>query len=227
MLLPDHVIRQLSINPSVPVMLEDTMRRGRRGLDNQTLLHPFSEQVNDGVISYGLSHAGYDLRLGDDLLLFKNTYNEVIDPKRFKDENYRKRIFDTIAPMNLMPSAADFIHGSKVQLTYVIPPHSYALGASLEYIRMPRWLKGRCVGKSTLARCGILINTTPIEPGWHGHLTIEISNITPCPALVYAREGIAQLEFEIMESDPEQDYGDKNGKYQSQGSAPTPARIKE
>lgn len=223
MLLPDHVIRQLSINPSVPVILEgDERLLSRRCLDNQSLLHPFSEQVNDGVISYGLSHAGYDLRLGDELLLFKNTYNEVIDPKRFKDESYRKRVFDNI----------HFVTGEQCNpympiRSFTIPPHSYALGASLEYIRMPRWLKGRCVGKSTLARCGILINTTPIEPGWHGHLTIEISNITPCPALVYAREGIAQLEFEIMESEPEQDYGDKNGKYQSQGSAPTPARIKE
>lgn len=183
------------------------------------MLAPFSEQVNEGVISYGLSHAGYDLRLGDELLLFKNTYNETIDPKRFKDEDYRRRVFDrvTTSPMSVGVS----------NLSFVIPPHSYALGASLEYIRMPRWLKGRCVGKSTLARCGILINTTPIEPGWHGHLTIEISNITPCPALVYAREGIAQMEFEKLTGEPDQDYADKGGKYQGQQSGPVPARIKE
>lgn len=222
MLLPDHVIRHLSVNPSVPASCHCWHPESfRRVLDGHPLLHPFSEQVNDGVISYGLSHAGYDLRLGDELLLFKNTYNEVIDPKRFKDDKYRSKVFDQVL------SSVTLCGLNVTGRGFLIPPHSYALGASLEYIRMPRWLKGRCVGKSTLARCGILINTTPIEPGWHGHLTIEISNITPCPALVYAREGIAQLEFEIMESEPEQDYGDKGGKYQGQQSGPVPARIKE
>jgi dCTP deaminase len=177
------------------------------------MIHPFSEGVQGGgVISYGLSHAGYDLRLGEEIFIFKNTYNEIIDPKRFKDEEYRARVFDVIKARKDSPSP------------YIIPPHSYALGVSLEYLRMPLDLKGRVVGKSTLARCGVLINTTPLEPGWHGHLTIEISNITPCPAMIYAREGIAQLEFELLSSKPESSYEGK--KYQGQIGV-TPARIVE
>ncbi len=183
------------------------------------MITPFSEGVQGGgVISYGLSHAGYDLRLGDELLLFKNTHNLLIDPKRFGDEDYRAKVFDLVTPR------ADY-HGG--QASFVIPPHSYALGFSLEYLRIPDHLKGRCVGKSTLARCGLLINTTPLEPGWHGHLTIEISNITPCPALVYAWEGIAQLEFETLTGVPDATYEQKAGKYQGQSSTPVPARVKE
>lgn len=179
------------------------------------MIEPFSEGVQGGgVISYGLSHAGYDLRLGDELLVFKNSWNATINPKWFKNEEYRRRVFDLVRPTE---------DGN----VYVIPPHGYALGVSLEYLRIPRMLKGRCVGKSTLARCGILINTTPLEPGWEGHLTIEISNITPCPAIVYAREGIAQLEFEQLSSEPEIDYEGKNGKYQCQWANPVPARVKE
>ncbi len=185
------------------------------------MLDPFSEGVQGGsVISYGLSHAGYDLRLGNELMIFKNSWNATIDPKRFKDENYCKKVFDVVEPVEMVRE-----FGTNWQ--YILPPHSYALGASLEYIRIPRHIKGRCVGKSTLARCGILINTTPLEPGWHGHLTIEISNITPCPALIYAREGIAQLEFEQLSCEPDGDYSQKVGKYQGQGSSPVPARVKE
>lgn len=198
MMLCDRDIRALC-NPTLP----------------QAMISPFSEGVQGGgVISYGLSHAGYDLRLGHELFVFKNSYNEIIDPKRFRDEDYRRRVFDIVFP-------------HKETGAYIIPPHSYALGASFEYIHIPRWLKGRCVGKSTLARCGVLINTTPLEPGWHGHLTIEISNISPCPGLVYAGEGIAQLEFEELKGIPEIDYESKGGKYQAQGSRPVPAKVKE
>lgn len=221
-LLNDTIIRQLSVDAEF--YGADLLG----GLDKLPLLCPFSEQVNEGVISYGLSHAGYDLRLGNELLVFKNSYNEIIDPKRFKDEEYSRRVFDTVKPGKYMPSGDCFKpYSNYVNNGYVIPPHSYALGFSVEYIRMPKWLKGRCVGKSTLARCGILINTTPIEPGWHGHLTIEISNITPCSAIIYAQEGIAQMEFERMVAEPSQDYGAKSGKYQSQGATPVPARVKE
>lgn len=198
MLLSDREIRRLCIHDGK--------------LLKQPMLAPFSECVQGGgVISYGLTSAGYDLRLSSTLLVFKNTYNEIIDPKRFKDDDYKRRVFDEVCK-----PAGD---------SFVLPPHSYALGMSLEYIRVPRSLKGRCVGKSTLARCGILINTTPLEPGWHGHLTIEISNITPCPALVFSGEGIAQLEFELMTEEPEIDYGMKDGKYQGQTEV-TPARVK-
>lgn len=202
-LLNDRSIRDLSLRHTPP------------------MISPFSEGVQGGsVISYGLSHAGYDLRLGGELLIFKASYGELIDPKRFSNEEYRKRIFDTV------PASQGPLHISEWGY-FIIPPHSYALGVSLEHLHIPDYIKGRCVGKSTLARCGILINTTPLEPGWYGHLTIEISNITPCPALVYAGEGIAQLEFEMLNSPPEKHYGDKSGKYQNQGANPVPARVKE
>lgn len=184
---------------------------------NSPMIEPFSEGVQDGgVISYGLSHAGYDLRLGDTLLVFKNTCNEVVDPKRFNDPDYCSRVFDEVK------ARADYRQGCCV---FVLPPHGYALGYSLEYLRIPAMIKGRCEGKSTLARSGLLINTTPLEPGWHGHLTIEISNITPCPALVYAGEGIAQLEFETLMGLPGITYADKRGKYQEQQAVPVPARM--
>ncbi len=206
-ILSDHDIRDLCL----PLKVESG-----KTVPEFRMIDPFSEAVSGGgVISYGLSHAGYDLRLGDELMVFKNTWNEIIDPKRFRDEEYRKRVFDIVKPTG---------KGESRPLdSFVIPPHSYALGSSLEYLRIPNHIKGRCVGKSTLARCGILINTTPLEPGWHGHLTIEISNITPCPALIYAGEGIAQLEFETLSSLPETNYEGK--KYQGQGASPVPARV--
>jgi dCTP deaminase len=181
------------------------------------MIEPYSEGVQGGgVIGFGLTHAGYDMRLGPTLLVFKNTWNEVINPKKFRDESYRRRVFDEV-------QAAE---GG----AFCIPPHSYALGNSLEYLRIPNWLKGRVVGKSTPARCGIIINCTPLEPGWEGHLTIEISNTSPCPVLVFSGEGIAQLEFEQLSDAPEQDYsqkGEAGGKYNFQGPEPVPARVVE
>jgi dCTP deaminase len=212
MILEDRSIRRLSVYPDGSPRLEP-------------LIAPFSEGVQGGgVISYGLTHAGYDLRLGDKLLVFKNTHNELINPKRFNDDQYRHRVFDEVEAGRW---EARLGTGPYQAYHFVIPPHSYALGFSLEYLSLPNFLKGHCVGKSTLARCGILINTTPLEPGWHGHLTIEISNITPCPALVFAREGIAQLEFHTLTACPQSHYGDKAGKYQGQSAEPIPARTKE
>ena len=194
MLLCDHEIRALSLRNSQP------------------MIHPFSEAVSGGdVISYGVTGAGYDLRLGYEVLMFKNTSGEVVNPKRFKDLEYRNRMFDTIYGNQGTP--------------ITIPAHGYILGISLEYIRMPRNLKGRCVGKSTYARCGIIANLTPLEPEWEGFLTIEIGNITPCPALVFMGEGICQLEFELLNKTPEVSYADKNGIYQNQMEV-TPARVK-
>jgi dCTP deaminase len=191
-------------------------------IGDKPMIEPFSEGVQDGVISYGLCSAGYDLRLGNKLLVFKNTSNEIIDPKRFKDETYRARVFDEVTPRRL-GSAITMNEG--YNCAYIIPPHSYALGVSLEYLRIPRHLKGRIIGKSTYARCGILINCTPAEPSWEGYLTIEVSNITPCPALIFALEGIAQMELEVLSSEPEVSYADKRGKYQCQPNEPVPARI--
>lgn len=194
-ILSDHEIRDLCVG----------------SFGQRPMIDPFSEAVSgNGVISYGLSHAGYDLRLGPKILMFKNTSGERINPKRFNDEEYQKRMFD-----GFDYSAA---FGS-----FTIPPHCYVLGYSLEYLRIPKMIKGRCVGKSTLARSGILINTTPLEPEWEGHLTIEIANITPCPAEIFVGEGIAQLEFETLNSEPQTTYRGK--KYQGQTSDPVPARV--
>jgi dCTP deaminase len=181
----------------------------------EPMIEPFSEPTSGkGRISYGLTSAGYDLRLSPKgILVFKNSYGEVIDPKLFKEEAYRNRVFDELPEFPL-------------GFAITIPAHGYVLGSSLEYLRIPRHLKGRCVGKSTLARSGIIINTTPLEPLWRGYLTIEIGNINPCPARVYVGEGIAQLEFELIEGKVETSYADKNGQYQNQMST-TPARVKE
>lgn len=171
----------------------------------QPMLEPFSESVKGGLISYGLSHCGYDLRLGQDFVQFVNpvlTHGQipVIDPKRFGDPDYETLV----------------VKRWNQNYPVTIPPNSYILGRSLEYIRIPNWLCGDCTGKSTLARSGILINTTPIEPGWEGHLCIEIGNCTNLPAVIYPGEGICQLVFTKLDAKPEIDYAAKGGKYQGQ-----------
>lgn len=178
------------------------------------LLDPFSESVQgDNVISYGLTHAGYDLRLGGSLLVFKNSWAAAVDPKQFKEDDegdYRRHVFEEVKPVNGF---------------FVLPAHSYALGYSVERFNMPRWLKAHCLGKSTYARTGVLINTTPVEPGWCGHLTLEISNISPCPCYLYSGEGIAQVEFHRLTGEPVTDYAAKGGKYQSQGAEPVAPKV--
>lgn len=186
----------------------------------QPMITPFSEGVSgNGVISWGLTSVGYDLRLGKKILLFKGDelqihsvwgIKNIIDPKRFGEEGYTEKIF------------SEFTCNYEV----ILPPHSYVLGYSLEYLQIPDNIKGRCFGKSTLARSGILINTTPIEPSWRGLLTLEIGNITPCPAKIYIGEGICQLEFELLKERPEITYEDKKGIYQDQTDV-TPPRVRE
>jgi dCTP deaminase len=171
----------------------------------EPMIDPFTESVSGGgVVSYGLTHAGYDIRLANEFLIFKNSYNEVIDPRLFMDENYKARIFDKITQ----------------DYQFIIPPHSYVLVRSLEYLRIPRTLKARCVGKSTWARCGLICNTTPLEPSWHGHLMIELGNVSPCPIRLPVGEGIAQLEFETLNGECKTSYAEKEnghgGKYQGQ-----------
>ena len=170
------------------------------------LIDPFVEGRVEGVISYGLTHAGYDLRLAGEALMFKPSYGLIVDPKRFADEEYRRKMFDTV-------EASD----GKI----VVPPHSYCLVRSVERFQLPLDLKGRCVGKSTYARCGIIVNCTPLEPGWGGYLTIELANTNPCPVALYVSEGIAQVEFEQLDHIGE-GYGSK--KYQHQGPTPEPPR---
>ena len=159
------------------------------------MLEPFEESLKRvGVISYGLSSMGYDIRVTDDFKIFTNVKQAVVDPKEFNRDSF-----------------IDFT-GS----TCVIPPNSFALARSVEYFRMPRSVLGICLGKSSYARCGIVVNITPLEPGWEGHLTIEISNTTPLPARIYSFEGIAQVLFFEAGSLPEVSYADRKGKYQGQ-----------
>lgn len=182
------------------------------GVIFKPMIEPFTEGVSgNGIISYGLTSAGYDLRLGNQILMFKPSYGEVVNPKRFKDDEYRKKIFDEIN-----------FPGERGEL--ILPPHSYCLGHTLEYLRIPRNMKARVLGKSTLARCAVLINTTPLEPGWEGHLTIEISNLSPCPVMIFIGEGICQMEVERVKGQIDADYAERGGKYQGQIGV-VPARV--
>jgi dCTP deaminase len=159
------------------------------------MIEPFeSSQVRTGVISYGVSSYGYDVRVGDEFKVFTNVYNTVVDPKAFD-------------PKSFVDIQADIC---------IIPPNSFALASTIEYFRIPRDVLTVCLGKSTYARCGIIVNVTPFEPEWEGHVTIEISNTTPLPAKIYANEGIAQVLFFEGNEGPEVSYKDKKGKYQAQ-----------
>ena len=159
------------------------------------MLDPFEEQLRrEHVISYGLSSMGYDIRVTDEYKIFTNVRQAIVDPKRFNPDSF-----------------VDF-QGAEC----VIPPNSFALARSVEFFRMPRSVLGICLGKSSYARCGIVVNITPLEPGWEGHLTIEISNTTPLPARIYSFEGIAQVLFFEAGAVPEISYADRKGKYQGQ-----------
>lgn len=167
----------------------------------QKMIEPFEDrQVRKNVISYGLSSYGYDVRIADEFKIFTNVFGAVVDPKSFDPKSfvdYRGEVC-------------------------IIAPNSFALGRTIEYFRIPRNTMTICVGKSTYARCGIITNVTPLEPGWEGYVTLEISNTTPLPAKIYANEGIAQILF--FESDElcEISYADKSGKYQGQTGVTLP-----
>ncbi|WP_035587928.1 dCTP deaminase [Hippea jasoniae] len=159
------------------------------------MIEPFAErQVREGVISYGVSSYGYDMRIADEFKIFTNVNNTIVDPKNFTEKNY-----------------VDF-KGD----VCIIPPNSFVLAKSVEYFRIPRNILTVCVGKSTYARCGLIVNVTPFEPEWEGYVTIEISNSTPIPAKVYAFEGIAQVLFFEADEECMVSYADKKGKYQKQ-----------
>ena len=159
------------------------------------MLEPFEESLKrEGVISYGLSSMGYDIRVTDEFKIFTDVRQAVVDPKQFNPDSF-----------------IDFT-GAEC----VIPPNSFALARSVEYFRIPRSVMGLCLGKSSYARCGIVVNITPLEPQWEGHLTIEISNTTPLPARIYSHEGIAQVLFFEAGALPEVSYADRKGKYQAQ-----------
>jgi len=159
------------------------------------MIEPFSDrQVKEGVISFGLSSYGYDMRISDEFKIFTNTISTIVDPKSLDHKSF-----------------VDF----KGNIC-IIPPNSFALGRSVEYFRIPREIIVVCLGKSTYARCGIIINVTPLEPEWEGYVTIEISNTAPLPAKIYANEGIAQLLFLEASEICEISYSDRAGKYQAQ-----------
>jgi dCTP deaminase len=165
------------------------------------MIEPFADnQVHDGVISYGVSSYGYDIRVANEFKIFTNVYSAIVDPKDFKSE-----------------SMVDF-KGD----VCIIPPNSFALARTVEYFRIPRSVLTICVGKSTYARCGIIVNVTPFEPQWEGFVTLEISNTTPLPARIYANEGIAQVLFFQADEECETSYADKKGKYQKQESIVLP-----
>jgi dCTP deaminase len=173
----------------------------RRMALEHAMIEPYVDgQKRDGVISYGLSSYGYDARVSDEFRVFTNVDSAIVDPKQFSADSFVTRTG---------PSC-------------IIPPNSFALAHTVEYFRIPRDVLVICLGKSTYARCGIIVNVTPLEPEWEGQVTIEISNTTPLPARIYAHEGICQFLFLQGASPPETSYADKAGKYMHQRGVALP-----
>jgi len=167
----------------------------RRMSQEHGMIEPFEAgQVREGVISYGLSSYGYDIRVAPEFKVFTNVHHLVVDPKDFDDRSF--------VDIN--------------EKECIIPPNSFALARTMEYFRIPRDVLVVCLGKSTYARCGIIVNVTPLEPTWEGYLTLDISNTTPLPAKIYGGEGIAQLLFFEGDEEPETAYADRKGKYMKQ-----------
>ena len=165
------------------------------------MIEPFVEaQRRDGCISYGLSSYGYDARVADEFKIFTNVNSSVVDPKNFDPDSFVDRKTDVC----------------------IIPPNSFALARTVEYFRVPRDVLVICLGKSTYARCGIIVNVTPLEPGWEGHVTLEFSNTTPLPAKIYANEGACQFLFLKGEQQCETCYADRAGKYMGQRGVTLP-----
>ena len=167
----------------------------RKMAKERDMINPFSEkQVREGVISFGLSSYGYDLRVADEFKIFTNVNSSIVDPKNFDEKS-----FVTVRSE-----------------CCIVPPNSFALARSVEYFKIPRDVLTICVGKSTYARCGIIVNVTPFEPEWEGFVTLEISNTTPLPAKIYANEGLCQIIFFQGDEVCETSYADRKGKYQAQ-----------
>jgi dCTP deaminase len=167
----------------------------RKMAQEHGMIEPFVEnQVRTGVISYGLSSYGYDMRVASEYKIFTNVNSAIVDPKNFDPKSFVDYTGDVC----------------------VVPPNSFALARSIEYFRIPRKVLTICLGKSTYARAGIIVNITPFEPEWEGYVTLEISNTTPLPAKIYSNEGLAQVLFFEADEECEVSYADKKGKYQSQ-----------
>ena len=173
----------------------------REQAENHKMIDPYVEaQRRDGVISYGVSSYGYDARVSDEFMIFTNIDNAVVDPKNFSDQAFVKRKTDVC----------------------IIPPNSFVLARTVEYFRIPRDVLVVCLGKSTYARCGIIVNVTPLEPEWEGHVTLEFSNTTPLPAKIYANEGVCQFLFFKGSTPPDISYADRAGKYMGQRGVTLP-----
>jgi dCTP deaminase len=182
----------------MPIKSDKWIRRMAR---ERGMIEPFVDsQVRAGVVSYGLSSYGYDIRVADEFKVFTNINSTVIDPKSFD-------------PRSFVDIKADVC---------IVPPNSFALARTIEYFRIPRDILTICLGKSTYARCGIIVNVTPFEPEWEGYVTLEISNTTPLPARIYANEGIAQVLFLQSDEECERSYADKKGKYLKQTGVTLP-----
>ena len=167
------------------------------------MIQPFEDrQVREGVISYGLSSYGYDIRVADEYKIFTDVFSAIVDPKHFD-------------PKSMVDFNGDVC---------IIPPNSFVLARTIEYFRIPRNVLTVCVGKSTYARCGLIVNVTPFEPEWEGFVTLEISNTTPLPAKVYSNEGIAQVLFFTADEECETSYKDRKGKYDKQTGV-VPAKV--
>jgi dCTP deaminase len=198
---PDSWIRQMALERDMIKPFVD--RQVRSEID------PFPPTDSGGLpgvahppafISYGLSSYGYDLRVSDEFKVFTNVHNTVVDPKKFDENSF----------VDMKTSVC------------IVPPNSFALARSVEYFRIPRNILAICLGKSTYARCGIIVNVTPFEPEWEGHVTLEISNTTPLPAKIYANEGLAQVIFLEAVAECEVSYADRKGKYMKQRGITVP-----
>ena len=165
------------------------------------MISPFEDkQIRGTKISYGLSSFGYDARVSNEFKIFTNVNSEIVDPKNFKQSNFVSK------------------NGSEC----IIPPNSFVLASTIEYFKIPKDVLVICLGKSTYARCGIIVNVTPLEPGWEGCVTLEFSNTTPLPAKIYANEGVAQFIFIKGNEKPDITYDDRNGKYMKQSGVTLP-----
>ena len=181
----------------MPVLSDKWIKK--KALDG--MIAPFEEkQIREGKISYGLSSFGYDARVSNEFKIFTNVNSEIVDPKNFKPSNFV----------------------TKNTSECIIPPNSFVLASTVEYFKIPKDVLVICLGKSTYARCGIIVNVTPLEPGWEGHVTLEFSNTTPLPAKIYANEGVAQFIFLQGNEKPDISYSDRNGKYMRQTGVTLP-----
>ena len=173
----------------------------KKMVSKNKMISPFkSKQVRRNKISFGLSSYGYDARVSNEFKIFTNVNSEIVDPKNFKSSNFI----------------------TKKGSACIIPPNSFVLARTVEYFKIPKDVLVVCLGKSTYARCGIIVNVTPLEPGWEGYVTLEFSNTTPLPAKIYANEGVAQFIFLKGNESPEVTYSDRKGKYMKQKGVTLP-----